>query len=207
MKRINQVAHRFDQHAKNYDNPWTTWLGERELRGVRQLVPANSEVLDYGCGTGRTTLDLLSRGCQVTCYDISAEMLRQAQAKVSRIGFEAEFTTHIEQLAGHTWPIVTCVGVMDYYPNPVALLTHLLQFVASSGRLIVTFPNALNPLGWFYFLGSRFTVPATPRTPARARRSCERAGYKIEKIIFTLPTIPIIGYTMVFSLLPKRGVG
>jgi 2-polyprenyl-3-methyl-5-hydroxy-6-metoxy-1,4-benzoquinol methylase len=200
MEKADRVAERFDQHAKNYDNPWTTWLGERELRGVRQLVPVKSRVLDYGCGTGRTTLDLLERDCQVTCYDISIEMLHRAQAKVARQGFTAEFVTGVEQLAGRTWPFVTCIGVMDYYPNPVPILTHLSQYVAPSGRLIVTFPNALSPFGWFYFVGSHFTVPATPRTPAGARRSCDGAGLIIEKMLFALPAIPKIGYTMVLSL-------
>jgi hypothetical protein len=80
----------------------------------------------------------------------------------------------------------------------------LSQFVAPNGRLIVTFPNILNPFGWFYFLGSRFTVPAIPCSPASARRSCQRAGFIIEKIFFTLPAIPMIGYTMVISLSPQK---
>jgi 2-polyprenyl-3-methyl-5-hydroxy-6-metoxy-1,4-benzoquinol methylase len=202
--KTEQVARRFNKRANNYDNPWTAWLGERELRGVRQLVPAGSQVLDFGCGTGRTTLDLLRRGCIVTCYDISSEMLRQAEAKVARQGFTAEFAGAIEQIAGRTWPIVTCIGVMDYYPDPVPLLKRLSQFVAPFGRLVVTFPNALHPFGWFYYWGSRFTVPATPRLPARARQSCRGAGLEIEKAVFTLPAIPMLGYTMVFSLMSRE---
>jgi 2-polyprenyl-3-methyl-5-hydroxy-6-metoxy-1,4-benzoquinol methylase len=202
VEKTERVAKGFDEHAQNYDNPWVAWLGERELRGVRQFVPANSQVLDYGCGTGRTTLDLLSRGCQVTCYDISVEMLRHAQAKTERRGFTAEFTIDVESLAGRTWPVVTCIGVMDYYPDPVPLLKQLSQYVAPSGRLVITFPNALSPMGWFYYLGSRFTVPARPCTPAHARQSCRRAGLKIEALLFTLPAVQTIGYTMVLACSP-----
>jgi 2-polyprenyl-3-methyl-5-hydroxy-6-metoxy-1,4-benzoquinol methylase len=202
MEKNDRVARRFDRRASRYDNPWTAWLGGRELRGVRQLVPPQSQVLDYGCGSGRTALDLLSCSCQVTGYDISAGMLHLAQARAAQQGFTAEFTTRLDQLAGRTWPIITCIGVMDYYPDPVPLLVHLTRFLAPAGRLVVTFPNALSPLGWFYYLGSRFTVPATPRTPAKVRRFCQLAGLKIERMIFTLPAIPMLGYTMVLALLP-----
>jgi hypothetical protein len=66
MTSVDKIRHRFDSRAAIYDNPLTTFIGERELRLIRKLVPPHAEVLDYGCGTGRTTLDLLCRGCKVT---------------------------------------------------------------------------------------------------------------------------------------------
>ncbi len=81
-KLDRHIGDHFNARAKRYDNPLTAFIGERELRQIRPLVPVNSIVLDYGCGTGRTTLDLLKRGCIVTAYDISSEMLAIAQKKV-----------------------------------------------------------------------------------------------------------------------------
>jgi len=199
MEKVNRVAEQFDGHAKNYDNPATAWLGERELRAVRKLAPFNSAVLDYGCGTGRTTLDLLRRGCQVTAFDVSAEMLNLARVSAQCEGHTAEFTINPEHLAGRTWPVVTCVGVLDYYHNPVPLLRHLRQYLSPGGRLIITFPNLLNPMGWAYYLSSHLTIQATPRTPASARKACQRAGLEIEESLFTLPALEPIGYTMVFK--------
>jgi 2-polyprenyl-3-methyl-5-hydroxy-6-metoxy-1,4-benzoquinol methylase len=200
MGKVDQIAERFNNHAHNYDNRWTTWLGERELRGVRQLVPANSRVLDYGCGTGRTTLDLLQRGCQVTAYDISSEMLKQARLKTNQKGYMVEFTCDPAHLQGRTWPVVTCIGVMEYYPDPVPMLESLSNYLAPNGTLVITFPNLLNPLGWLYYLGSRFTVPARPFLPAKARHACLKAGFEIERLIFTVPAISPFGYTMVINL-------
>jgi len=146
MERVNRVAEKFDGHAKHYDNPATAWLGERELRAVRKLAPANCSVLDYGCGSGRTTLDLLRRGCRVTAFDVSTEMMNLARDRSQCEGYTAEFITDPEQLAGRTWPVVTCIGVLDYYYNPVPLLLHLRQYLEPGGRLIITFPNLLNPM-------------------------------------------------------------
>lgn len=204
MPTANQIAERFNQRAGNYDNRWTAWLGELELRGVRQLVPASSRVLDYGCGTGRTTLDLLKRGCQVTGYDISPEMLRLAQAKAARLGEAVEFTCDPSCLDGRTWPVVTCIGVTEYYPDPAALLASLRNHLEPEGSLVVSFPNTLNPLSWLYFLGSRFTVPARPYNPGQARQACLQAGYRIERMIYTVPAISPIGYTLVVSLIPDK---
>jgi Obg family GTPase CgtA-like protein len=76
---VKQISRRFDSRAARYDNPLTAFIGERELRVIRRLVPPGANVLDYGCGTGRTTLDHLRRGCAVTAYDISAKMLALAE--------------------------------------------------------------------------------------------------------------------------------
>ena len=198
MERVNRVAEKFDGHAKHYDNPATAWLGERELRAVRKLAPANCSVLDYGCGSGRTTLDLLRRGCRVTAFDVSTEMMNLARDRSQCEGYTAEFITDPEQLAGRTWPVVTCIGVLDYYYNPVPLLLHLRQYLEPGGRLIITFPNLLNPMAWAYYLSSHLTIQATPRIPASARKACQRAGLEIEKYLFTLPALEPIGYTMVF---------
>src|SRR5512141_76583 len=113
---MRMIQQRFNSRASHYDNPLTGFIGERELGAIRRLVPPGSVVLDYGCGTGRTTLDLLRRGCQVTAYDLSAGMLAIAEVKAVNAGYQAEFTIDPLALSGRTWPVLTCVGVFDYYP-------------------------------------------------------------------------------------------
>jgi 2-polyprenyl-3-methyl-5-hydroxy-6-metoxy-1,4-benzoquinol methylase len=194
----------FDRRAAHYDNPWTAFVGERELRQIRPFVPPGSEVLDYGCGTGRTTLDLLRRGCRVTAYDISAAMLAQAQAKAQAAGFASParvvFTADVGELAGRTWPVVTLIGVLDYYPDPQPLLRTVGQYLTPGGRLVVTYPNAASPLGWLYALGSRFTVPARPRQAAFARQAAIQAGFCVAGLRYAFPALPVVGYTLVLAL-------
>jgi len=200
----DEVGARFDHRAQRYDNRLTAWLGERELRCIRPLVPDGSVVLDYGCGTGRTTLDLLRRGCQVTAYDLSAEMLALAEAKAVTAGRTAEWLTNAADLHGRAWPIITLIGVLDYYREPTALLHQVTASLAPEGRLVATWPNAWSPLALAYGLASRCTVPAIPRSLAAARHAVAAAGLAIESVHYACPACPC-GHTMIFSLRRQRG--
>ena len=199
---IPAIAQRFDRHAHNYDNRFSAYIGEHELRQIRKLVPPRSQVLDYGCGTGRTTLDLLKRGCTVTAFDISPQMLQRAMSKAAQAGLQAEFVLDPRQIEGRAWPFVTCIGVLDYYPNPLDMLLTLRRFVQPDGRLVVTFPNALNPQAWLYKWISRWTVPATPHTPGYVRQACLQAGLRPEVLLHAFPSRPPLGHTLVLSLSP-----
>lgn len=204
MNKAHQVGKQFDERAKQYDNPLTAFIGERELRAIRKMLPPRSNVLDYGCGTGRTTQDLLRRGCSVTAYDISAEMLRRAMAKAQEEGFKAEFTTEESTILGRKWPVVTCIGVLDYYVNPVPLLNTLRRFLEPDGILVVTYPNALSPLGWVYALTSHFTVHSYLKSPRSVRWLATQAGLKVFKLEYAFPALAPFGHTIVAGMIPKN---
>lgn len=196
----SRIGEQFDQRAGRYDNPVTAFIGERELRRIRPLVPAGSEVLDFGCGTGRTTLDHLRRNCRVTAFDISKEMLAIAAAKARRAGWQATFTADAEELRVRTWPFVTCIGVLDYYPDPAILLLKLKAHLSPGGRLVVTYPNGASPLAWLYAIGSRFTTRAYPRTPGAARGDAAAAGLRVDSLEYAFPHVRWLGHTLVLAL-------
>jgi 2-polyprenyl-3-methyl-5-hydroxy-6-metoxy-1,4-benzoquinol methylase len=197
VERLHQIRRHFEARAARYDNPLTAFIGERELRQVRPYVPAGSRVLDYGCGTGRTTLDLLRRGCQVTAYDLAPAMLHMAEQRAQRAGLAAEFTAEPEAFRGRQWPIVTCIGVLDYYADPLPLLRQLRQHVAPGGRLVATYPNACSPLGWLYVLGARFRLRVYARSPAAARAAAGAAGLRLQAIRHAFPALPPLGHTLI----------
>ncbi len=194
------IGEQFDRRARRYDNPVTAFIGERELRRIRPRVPAGADVLDYGCGTGRTTLDHLRRGCRVTAFDISKEMLAIAAAQSRRAGWQAEFTSNADDLHGRTWPFITCIGVLDYYPDPVPLLLRLKAHLSPGGRLVVTYPNAVSPLAWLYAIGSRFTTRAYPRIPGAARGDAASAGMRVDSLEFAFPHVRWLGHTLILVL-------
>lgn len=197
---MDKIRNSFEKRAANYDNPVTAYIGERELRVIRRLVPAGSSVLDYGCGTGRSALDHARRGCKVTAYDLSPNMLSYAENKAKEIGADIEFTASLQQLSGRRWPVVTCIGVMDYYPNPKPLLHELSRYLETGGSLVVTLPNALSPLGWLYFILSRFTTPAVPRSPWFVRRVAKAAGLGVSSLLYAFPSLAPLGHTLVVKM-------
>jgi 2-polyprenyl-3-methyl-5-hydroxy-6-metoxy-1,4-benzoquinol methylase len=204
MNQARQVGERFDERAKQYDNPVTSYIGERELRAIRTMVAPQIDVLDYGCGTWRTTLDLLARGCNVTAYDISAEMLARAEFKAKQKGFIAQFTADESALEGRKWPVVTCIGVLDYYNDPIPLLQTLNSYIESAGTLVVTYPNGLSPLGWIYALTSRFTVRSHVKTPSAVRRAAEQVGLRVFSLKYAFPALSPIGHTLVVGMVPEN---
>lgn len=197
---IEKIGNSFERRAVHYDNPVSAYIGEGELRVIRPLVPPGSSVLDYGCGTGRSALDHARRGCSVTAYDLSPNMLSLAENKAKEIGVNIEFTSTLYQLNGRKWPVVTCIGVLDYYPDPRPLLHELDHYLEKTGRLIVTWPNALSPFGWLYFVFSRFTTPSTPRTPMFIRRVVKDVGLQISSLLYAFPAGAPLGHTLVVEM-------
>jgi 2-polyprenyl-3-methyl-5-hydroxy-6-metoxy-1,4-benzoquinol methylase len=202
--RYSWLRQRFEQRADHYENPLTAFIGERELRQIRPLVPPGAAVLDFGCGSGRVTLDLARRGHPVTAYDISPRMMALARAKAEALPPEARarlvFITDLAEIEGRSWPCITCIGVLDYYPDPRPLLRSLAALLRADGRLVITFPNALSPLGWLYALASRWTVPATPRTPAFALQAARQSGFSVRALRYAFPALPILGHTLILAL-------
>jgi 2-polyprenyl-3-methyl-5-hydroxy-6-metoxy-1,4-benzoquinol methylase len=199
---IEKIGNSFEKRAAYYDNPITAYIGERELCIIRPLIPPGSSVLDYGCGTGRSALDHARRGCSVTAYDLSPNMLSVAENKAKQISANIEFTATLSQLIDRRWPVVTCIGVLDYYPDPRPLLNELNHYLEKNGKLIVTWPNALSPFGWFYFVFSRLTTPSTARTPMFIRRMSKDVGLQISALLYAFPSWAPFGFTLVVEMRP-----
>jgi SAM-dependent methyltransferase len=90
-------------------------------------------VLDVGCGTGGTTLELARRGARpVLGVDLSERMLAVArQRAVDAVSFEAADVTTID---GQFDAVFSRFGVM-FFEDPVAAFTHLRKLTVDGGRL------------------------------------------------------------------------
>ncbi len=88
----DQEATRYDQ--QRYQSAEGRLFSEMELTVLRSwlALTADSKVLDVPVGTGRLTLALADAGATLVGADISANMLRVAQAKWERNGGRVHFT-------------------------------------------------------------------------------------------------------------------
>ncbi|HEY4088031.1 MAG TPA: class I SAM-dependent methyltransferase [Bryobacteraceae bacterium] len=80
------MATAFDSVASSYQALWSgTPAGEMQrqavCRRIEPLFPADSRVLDIGCGPGDDALAFQARGVQVTGIDASPEMVRVARER------------------------------------------------------------------------------------------------------------------------------
>ncbi len=159
------------------------------------LAPGQS-VLDVGCGTGQTTVEVFRRvspGGSVLGLDLSAVMLEAAAARAAREGTSPTFRQADAQVAtfdGDRFDrIVSRLGVM-FFDDPVAAFANLRAATRPGGAL--TFLCWQSPLEnpWIALpmsIASRFIEIPRPEAgapgpfafadPDRVRGILERAGW------------------------------
>ncbi|MGA8807485.1 MAG: class I SAM-dependent methyltransferase [Thermoanaerobaculia bacterium] len=108
------------QREKTYDNIRNFWEAEaaeigntpqvtirdhyfriHELQTLLTVIPASSNLLDVGCGTGFGTLALARRGRRVVGTDYSQEMIRWANRLIDDPAYRTEIATQLSPL----WPL------------------------------------------------------------------------------------------------------
>jgi SAM-dependent methyltransferase len=103
----------------------------------RLPLPRDAEILDAGCGSGRTLDELAAYG-RVSGIELSPE----AAAVASRRG---QFDVRIGRLEELPWDeatfdLITCLDVIEHTPDDRATLRELRRVTKPDGRLLVTVP-------------------------------------------------------------------
>lgn len=128
---------------------------ERDCQAHIPIVPAQGaghkvlRVLDAGGGQGQFSLQWAKAGHQVVVCDISAEMLKLAEAQVKQESLSQQVRlihssiqdlhSHLEP--GQTFDLVICHAVMEWLQEPQKLLPCLLDYLAPGAHLSLTFYN------------------------------------------------------------------
>jgi SAM-dependent methyltransferase len=113
--------------------------------------PRGKHVVDYGCGNGELTLQLLERGAaHVTAFDLSPEFVELARARAARHGVEdrADFLVadaHDLPLADGSVELAAGVAILHHLDLRAAL-AELMRVLAPGGRAVFVEPLAHNPV-------------------------------------------------------------
>jgi SAM-dependent methyltransferase len=103
----------------------------------RLALPAGSRVLDAGCGSGRTLVELADYG-EVTGIELNDEAAELARDR----GLGEVVVGRLEELPWDdgTFDLITCLDVIEHVPDDVGALRELLRVSRPGGWLLVTVP-------------------------------------------------------------------
>jgi SAM-dependent methyltransferase len=131
--RLMQAMLEVDEHHWWYRGRRAIIAGELE----RLALPSGARVLDAGCGSGRTLLELARYG-EVAGIELSEDAASVARARGDfdvRLGRLEELPFDSE-----TFDLITCLDVIEHTPDDVAALSELRRVSRPGARLLLTVP-------------------------------------------------------------------
>lgn len=121
-------------------------FADERTRPVRDLLaavptPAVKRAVDLGCGPGNSTEALLARfpGAAVEGVDLSADMLREARARLPAVRFERVDVAAWDRPG--PWDVILSNAVLQWVPDHATLLPRLAGLLAPGGSLAFQVPD------------------------------------------------------------------
>jgi ubiquinone/menaquinone biosynthesis C-methylase UbiE len=123
-------------------------LGDRLLRTRKFDLRGVKSVLDVGTGAGqiaRHVLKYADRGVEVTCCDLSLQMMRRGRARLARNGVRHKDSEPVYTIADlsrlpfadGSFDCVTCGYVLEHVPDPRQGLQEVYRVLRPGGRMLL----------------------------------------------------------------------
>jgi SAM-dependent methyltransferase len=142
----------------------------------RLPLPADARVLDAGCGSGRTLVELAHYGTEVSGIELNIEAAELARAR----GVGEVQIGRLEELPydDAAFDLITCLDVIEHVPDDVTALVELRRVARPGGWLLVTVP-AYQAL-WSHHDEANHHYRRYSR--ASLRGAAHSAGWQIERV-------------------------
>jgi len=168
----------FDKISFAWDKLFGFWYTEEDAKEVisKLKIKDGYKILDFGCGTGLTTLAMAKKNNKKTivAVDLSRKQLERAYKKIE----EAKKLSNIIFIKEHelapfpknSFDAITAVAVLEHFERPEKILKKLL--------------GLLKPNRYFSFLsfGSSFGIPAQNflKNEETIKKTFKKLGYDVQ---------------------------
>jgi ubiquinone/menaquinone biosynthesis C-methylase UbiE len=149
----------FDNEAKEYDNWYSTKLGNLADKVESELVLnllqpyKGMKILDAGCGTGHYSIKLAERGCDVTGIDISSNMLNIARKKSGDLNLPVTFinaSAAALPFENNLFDAVISVVAVEFMDDIEKSIEEMLRVTKPGGRIVIGTINKNSAWGKLY---------------------------------------------------------
>ncbi len=148
----------FDKLARDYDDFFKTSMGEYVDQVEKDLIfelmgKIDGRALELGCGTGNLSLDLASRGFELTAIDRSKEMLALAKDKGLREGLDIDYREmDAEKLdfEDESFDLVISLTAFEFFKDQKAAFEEMKRVLRPGGSLIIGTINRESDWGDLY---------------------------------------------------------
>lgn len=140
----SEVRKIYDDWAGSYDETLKGWdyrAPAQAAQMLRAVMPAQSTLLDAGCGTGLTGLALRSAGFvgAIDGIDLSPTSLREAEGRgVYRSLSAVDLQEFPLAIADDAYDGLLCIGVLTYIPDGEGIMREFARVVRPGGRILIT---------------------------------------------------------------------
>jgi len=148
VKRSNKELH--DIEARYYDllhpeiwNKYEQWQINRDINKISDLVKqSKANVLDVGCGTGNLTIKFIELGYKVTALDISENMLKILDDKISsslkdNVNFVCEDIDNYLLATDKMYDVICFSSVLHHLGNYFYTLDHAISRLKDGGIIYI----------------------------------------------------------------------
>jgi SAM-dependent methyltransferase len=147
---LKALSRRFPERADGATYPG----GSRLLARLGENLPDKIQgkcVVDYGCGGGQDTIELVKLGARaVVGIDIREAMLRHARMRASDAGVAAR--CRFSQEADVKADVVVCIDGFEHFAEPGVDLRRMHDLLVPGGIVEISFgPTWYHPLGGHLF--------------------------------------------------------
>jgi 2-polyprenyl-3-methyl-5-hydroxy-6-metoxy-1,4-benzoquinol methylase len=126
------------------------------LKEIERRVLPGGKILDYGCGSGRISFLLASKGYDVVGMDPSSGLIKEAN-NLDKVGLKIHFEVIDNDrpfLSENHFDAIVCSSAIEFIPEPETVLDNFSRAIKQGGFLFISYPN-LNSI-WRTYAKIRF---------------------------------------------------
>lgn len=154
-KKTEWYEELFENYGESYDRESYVKGTSGECDFIEKEIDYRKDfkIIDIGCGTGRHSVELASRGYDISGVDLSPSMLKRAREKADQRGLKIEFVEcdacSLSYRAEFDLAIMICEAafpLMESDKKNFQILESAARALKPGGKLIFTTLNGLFPL-------------------------------------------------------------